>query len=515
MAKNIVILTGSFNPITKAHRLILETAVKKVDAELGLFVLTNDAYLTRKLIVDSKEPSPFHLSEDIRKEMIDTLSKTNPKLKFGIVELGNESPTTYRTICKLKKQYKDYKIYLLEGADKLKGLSHWENFDKFFNDFNLIVFPRNNIDVQAIIHDNDLLCKNKDKIILLDELKDIEGISSTFLRNQFFKNEDYKNLMDEGPYTVLSRFKPADFPPVSNEDIIKNTLLYGGRFGGNRARKKVYKDNIEYYNRLKDKEFYRVSKVYKEEFKVNSTNSYNTITGVENKSVASVAYSLISEECNPAILNLASNYQACGGFKDGALAQEESLCYMSTLPMSLYQFYNKAPHCLKTTIAPFLSNQYPMDINFGGIYSKNVLFFRNDLDEYYSYRTKTFTSSVITVASLSNREKNNYTDDERFYFNNDGFLNEEGLKIEKNKIRTIYRIALENGHDSLVLGAFGCGVYNLKSSEVSKLFKEILEETEFKNKFKKIIFAIYEGKGSSRKVVGRDGKYKPFYDYFC
>ena len=51
-------------------------------------------------------------------------------------------------------------------------------------------------------------------------------------------------------------------------------------------------------------------------------------------------------------------------------------------------------------------------------------------------------------------------------------------EIEKNKIRTIYRIALDNNHDSIVLGAFGCGVYRLHPEEVSKLFKEIVEEDD-------------------------------------
>ena len=29
-----------------------------------------------------------------------------------------------------------------------------------------------------------------------------------------------------------------------------------------------------------------------------------------------------------------------------------------------------------------------------------------------------------------------------------------------------------------------------------------------------IVFAIFEGKGSSRKVVGKEGKFKVFYDIF-
>ena len=48
MSKKIVVLTGSFNPITKAHRLILENAINKVNADLGLLVIVSDAYLNIK-----------------------------------------------------------------------------------------------------------------------------------------------------------------------------------------------------------------------------------------------------------------------------------------------------------------------------------------------------------------------------------------------------------------------------------------------------------------------------------
>jgi uncharacterized protein (TIGR02452 family) len=90
------------------------------------------------------------------------------------------------------------------------------------------------------------------------------------------------------------------------------------------------------------------------------------------------------------------------------------------------------------------------------------------------------------------------------------------LKIEANKIRTIFRIALENNHDSMVLGAFGCGVFRLHSDEVAKLFCDVLNESEFKNRFKKLVFAIYEGKPSTRRrnPIGRDGKFAPFYEIF-
>lgn len=46
----------------------------------------------------------------------------------------------------------------------------------------------------------------------------------------------------------------------------------------------------------------------------------------------------------------------------------------------------------------------------------------------------------------------------------------------KNKIRTIFRIGLIHGHDSLVLGALGCGAFRNPPRHVARLFHEVMDE---------------------------------------
>jgi uncharacterized protein (TIGR02452 family) len=144
-----------------------------------------------------------------------------------------------------------------------------------------------------------------------------------------------------------------------------------------------------------------------------------------------------------------------------------------------------------------------MDINFGGVYSPGVTVFRNSADDY-AFLEEPYKIGIISVAALSFKEK---TGKDLQYQNPEGGFTPEGLAIMKNKIRTIYRIALANGHDSLVAGAFGCGAFRLPGTDVANLFNEILNETEFKNKFRKVTFAILAKKKS-------DERFQPFYDLF-
>ena len=59
-------------------------------------------------------------------------------------------------------------------------------------------------------------------------------------------------------------------------------------------------------------------------------------------------------------------------------------------------------------------------------------------------------------------------------------------------MRTIFRIGLLHYHDSLVLGAFGCGAFRNPPAHITRLFHEVMEEEEFKNKYKLLVFAILD-----------------------
>ena len=110
--------------------------------------------------------------------------------------------------------------------------------------------------------------------------------------------------------------------------------------------------------------------------------------------------------------------------------------------------------------------------------------------------------NVISVAAMNRPHINSFGEIERILV--------EGVK---NKRRTIFRIALKQGHDSLVLGAWGCGAFRNPPKHIAALFHEIMNEKEFKNKFRKIVFAIIEDQ-NSRKAHNPNGNLIPFKQEF-
>lgn len=110
---------------------------------------------------------------------------------------------------------------------------------------------------------------------------------------------------------------------------------------------------------------------------------------------------------------------------------------------------------------------------------------------------------MITVAAMNRPE-----------IDSKGRISSHLVEGVKNKMRTIFRIALRHRHDSLVLGAWGCGAFCNPPKHIASLFHEVLKEEEFKNKFRKIVFAIIEDH-NSRKAHNPEGNFRPFQEEFC
>lgn len=247
------------------------------------------------------------------------------------------------------------------------------------------------------------------------------------------------------------------------------------------------------------------TRVYSEEFRLTGfwpISAAGTETFVVNDDCFRVARKMQRKGLKPVVLNLADARTACGGYPRGARAQEESLCRSSTLSRSLYPFYS--PELAKKAGVPFVRSAYPMDLRFGGIYSPDVTVFRDNAAGYPLLEDP-YRVSVISVAALDFAHGIDLA-----YRAPDGGFTPEGESIMKDKIRTIFRIALLNGHYSVVLGAFGCGAFRLRPDLVAALFSDILLEEEFHGCFLQVCFALLE----PGLTDPRESRFAPFYEYF-
>jgi uncharacterized protein (TIGR02452 family) len=60
------------------------------------------------------------------------------------------------------------------------------------------------------------------------------------------------------------------------------------------------------------------------------------------------------------------------------------------------------------------------------------------------------------------------------------------------RVKRLLYVFEVNKYDTLVLGAFGCGVFKNNPLDVAIIFRQHLESKEFKNSFKRIVFAVLD-----------------------
>ena len=177
-----------------------------------------------------------------------------------------------------------------------------------------------------------------------------------------------------------------------------------------------------------------------------------------------------------AVLNFASYKEPGGKFLKGSKAQEEMLCHSSIL-------YNILRKFLPTF---YTSNHGKLNKGFYNsnlLYSPKVIFFKGKQAKY---------CDVITCAA-----PNRFALDRRDDIT-DAMLEE----VLTDRIDHILFSAYDNKVDTLILGAFGCGVFRNSPRQVCRIFKNLLEG-KYNGCFKNIIYAIPKGPNymTFRKVL--------------
>jgi len=231
-------------------------------------------------------------------------------------------------------------------------------------------------------------------------------------------------------------------------------------------------------------------------------NQQATKIGVIHADCLEVAELMTQLGNKPVVLNMASSYHPGGGVLKGAGAQEENIFRRSNLYTALYQYVDYGEK-YQVTRNPYFS--YPLERNYGAIYSPNITIFRAAEHSGYKLLKKPFTTSILTVSAV--RKPELFRENEMFR------LQERDILRNQEKIRIMLRLAVNAQHDCLILSAFGCGAYGNPPEQVAQIFKTVFEEAEFKNKLKTILFAIIEDHNSRRKH-NPNGNYLPFVEAF-
>ena len=184
------------------------------------------------------------------------------------------------------------------------------------------------------------------------------------------------------------------------------------------------------------------------------------------------------------VLNFASATNPGGGVTRGSTAQEECLCRCSTLFAAL-----DSSEMWAGFYTPHRRARDPLH-NDDCIYTPGVVVFKSDTDEPRQQPERMwYTVDVLTCAAPNLRERPgndmNPGDGNKAI----DISRDELQRLHEKRLRRIADIAVENGAEVLILGAFGCGAFRNPPEVVAQAVKTVVEE--YRYCFKTIEMAVY------------------------
>ena len=182
-------------------------------------------------------------------------------------------------------------------------------------------------------------------------------------------------------------------------------------------------------------------------------------------------------EGKTAVLNFASYKNPGGMFIKGAKAQEECLCYESYLYNVLNMLENSFYAYNKKNLNKGLYTDR-------ALYTPDVRFFKDE---------ESIMADVLTCAAPNNSLGIRYG----------AFSKDENEKTLAERIAFVLDISSSCNVDTLILGAWGCGVFKQNPQVVAKLFMEKLKEHK---DIKNIIFAIPDENSKNYKEFVKEVK---------
>ncbi|MEM7102771.1 MAG: TIGR02452 family protein [Bacteroidota bacterium] len=197
-------------------------------------------------------------------------------------------------------------------------------------------------------------------------------------------------------------------------------------------------------------------KKYETEFQV---NGLTTLDSVRNE---------VKDGGKLLCLNFASAKKPGGGFLNGAVAQEESIARASGLYPCLLEA--QAYYDINRSTKTALYTDYM-------IYSPGVPIFKYEegepMDNYIL--ASVITAPAVNAGVVIGREPENVDMIE---------------PIMERRIDMVLAICRSYGYETLILGAWGCGVFRNDPVTIAGMFSEKLRG-KYEGAFKKVVFSIY------------------------
>lgn len=208
----IGIIGGTFNPIHIGHLIIAQNAVSQYQLDRILFIPTGR----------SPHKDDMYIEESAhRLEMIRLAIKNNPDFYFSAMEINDPKVSyTYLTLQELSRQYPEWELYFIMGADSLDYLEQWRHPEIICSLATILVAIRDNLNMEDIKAKADELNRRYGADIQPIITPNV-SVSSHDIRNRVRNHKPIRYLLPAEVETYIERhnlYQEQD-NSMSNEEL--------------------------------------------------------------------------------------------------------------------------------------------------------------------------------------------------------------------------------------------------------------------------------------------------------
>lgn len=188
LGNRIGISGGTFDPVHNGHLITAQYTMEKLELNKVIFIPSGKPpHKTRNDITSSEH----------RFNMVSEACEGNSCFEASKIEMERPGKTyTIDTLKQIKSMYGDLDIFYITGADVIRDIKNWKDFEKVFELCDFIAAIRPNYDKDSFMQDVKLLkSKYQAKIHVIDV--PLIEISSTEIRNRIKKGLPIKYLVPQ------------------------------------------------------------------------------------------------------------------------------------------------------------------------------------------------------------------------------------------------------------------------------------------------------------------------------
>lgn len=212
----IVVLGGSFNPPTIGHYLLMQSAIKTVGADKGIFLPASQRYVERKMARKGAENET--MPDSLRLGMLQVMCQKFPALETEDFEItSGKTDCTFESLLHIQEKNPDAEIYFITGSDKLKIIRKWRNSEEFLKRFRILVATRNDDNYEELLEEIGF-SSDDETFCFFETPAVINEISSSAVREMYGKGkgEAARQFLFNGTADMFEEFAEKTFRTIND-----------------------------------------------------------------------------------------------------------------------------------------------------------------------------------------------------------------------------------------------------------------------------------------------------------